>query len=56
MVQELDKFELREKKELEDALIKLKLQKESEIRKLTSRQFAQKLIETKVIAKVKGSS
>ena len=48
----LDEFEAREKKELEEALKKLKLKKESEIRKLTARQFAQKLIETKVIKKV----
>ncbi len=48
----LDEFEAREKRELEEALKKLKLQKEAEIRKLTARQFAQKLIQTKVIGKV----
>ena len=52
MVEELDEDEIKDKKDLEEGLKKLKLQKESDIRKLTARQFAQKLIEEKVIEKV----
>ena len=52
MVEELDEDEIKDKKELEEGLKRLRLQKESDIRKLTARQFAQKLIEEKVIEKV----